>query len=358
MYRIVHRFRIVFGGIVHEVSALREVHFRLSVRRDHHAVVDIQSEEIQRLSGQFKVVRLHLHKRAFRLQVGQQVIGVVTGKNGIAVEFPVALVLIHHQIVIRLRFSQRMTLPDVNDHTDPGVLRSDGTERLNALTMRYQNIVSCLVAPHLVGVSRCKSTKRVADVGCNRFVDGRPHRHNVPEGAEHLFGILAEPLDGVPVDPTALILQHLRQIPVIQRDGGGDPGFFQLLKATAVVIHTLLVKLSRPVRQDARPRNGHPVGIESQCLHVAQVAVKLMVAVAGNRRSLAPERFARFCRKGVPDGGCASVLERAPLDLAGTGGTAPQKILRKRHCILSFFLLEVLIDPAVCFPHCLKSAVP
>ena len=29
---------------------------------------------------------------------------------------------------------------DVDDHTDPGVLRSDGTERLNALAMRYQII--------------------------------------------------------------------------------------------------------------------------------------------------------------------------------------------------------------------------
>ena len=55
-----------------------------------------------------------------------------------------------------------------------------------------------------------------------RFVERDPHRDAVAEALGHDVGVLGEPGGGVPVEPAAVVLQRLRQVPVEQRDHGGD----------------------------------------------------------------------------------------------------------------------------------------
>ena len=43
-------------------------------------------------------------------------------------------------------------------------------------------------------------------------------------------GVLREPLRGVAHRPAALVLEFLRQVPVIERGGGRDPVLGQLVK--------------------------------------------------------------------------------------------------------------------------------
>jgi len=58
-----------------------------------------------------------------------------------------------------------------------------------------------------------------------RLVQRRPRRHAVAECGGHDARVVSEVQCGIAVRPTALVLQDLRQVPVVEGQDGRDPGF-------------------------------------------------------------------------------------------------------------------------------------
>lgn len=56
------------------------------------------------------------------------------------------------------------------------------------------------------------------------FVESRPQLDTIPQAACHHVGVIGEGLQRVAVGPTTLILQGLRQIPMIEREKRLDIG--------------------------------------------------------------------------------------------------------------------------------------
>ena len=213
-------------------------------------------------------------------------------------------------------------------------------ECLDPTPMRHQNIMPRLIAPRLVGVARRKAAQRIADVSGDRLVNGRPHGHQIAEGMEHFFRVLAKPFDAVAVAPAALFLQNLRKIPMIQRDIGENARLAQRGKDPFVIIDSGRIERADALRQNARPRNGEAVTVHPKPFEVVDIALIAVIAVTGNGGGLPAENFARLLGKRVPDAGGTAILQPATLYLTGAGRHAPHKILRKRHILSSFRLQD------------------
>src|SRR5262245_19499419 len=86
--------------------------------------------------------------------------------------------------------------------------------------------------------------------------------HSIAELLGDVPAIFGESFCCVLGAPSAgLVLQRLRQIPVIERRKRLDSGRLQLIYQAAIEVETLRVCLTRALREDARPRNGKPVSV-------------------------------------------------------------------------------------------------
>src|SRR5262249_55046595 len=113
--------------------------------------------------------------------------------------------------------------------------------------------------------------------------------------------IVRESFDGVAVLPPALILQCLRQFPVIEGCEWHDPDSDQLVHQAVVEIEALRVWLTGPGRKDARPGDGKPIRIRAEVLHQRHVFLVSMIVIVCDVAGIAVLDVARRVRVGVPD---------------------------------------------------------
>src|SRR5262245_59204168 len=86
------------------------------------------------------------------------------------------------------------------------------------------------------------------------LVDREEARDAIAEVLGDVSGVVCERLGRVLRLPAAvLILEGLRQIPVVQRDEGLDAGRPQLVDQSAVEVEALRIRLTRAFREDAWP---------------------------------------------------------------------------------------------------------
>ena len=82
----------------------------------------------------------------------------------------------------------------------------------------------------------------------------------VSERFEANSGIVVEVIYYGWIGPSAIILQFLRKIPMIQRHKGLNPSGQQCVDQSVVVVDTLAVHLALcAVRKNSRPGQGEPV---------------------------------------------------------------------------------------------------
>ena len=224
-----------------------------------------------------------------------------------------------------------MALPNINDYTDLGILGIQRPKGLDALSVRHQNVMAGLIPPRLVVVSGGKESNTVACIGGNGLIDGGPHGNHITKGSEHFVGVLAKPLDGVAVHPTASVLQSLRKIPMVEGNVGHDAVLIQLLKDTLVVVHALFIELTDTVGQYTGPGNGQTVRVNTKIYQVFQITVEHMVAVAGNGGGGTVADLVGLSGKRVPNGSGTAVIKDSSLNLTCAGGGPPNKIFREWH---------------------------
>ena len=164
-----------------------------------------------------------------------------------------------------------------------------------------------------------------------RFIMGDPTIDQIAELAETDPGIVFEIMDDAPFQPSALVLEGLGQVPVVQGDRRFDAGGMQGFQQAAIKGHTSLVDGTGALRQDARPGDGEAVGLESQLLHDFNIFLEVMIVIAGLMGGIAIGDLARLGAKTVPDGLALAIGLPSTLDLGGSGGRPPLKTGRELH---------------------------
>ncbi len=95
-----------------------------------------------------------------------------------------------------------------------------------------------------------------------RLVQRDPVLDPVAERVGDDSGVVREALGRVPHCPAALVLDFLRQIPVVERCGARDALAGEFVEQPLVIVEAFLVGLPAAAGQDARPRDGEPVAVE------------------------------------------------------------------------------------------------
>ena len=159
------------------------------------------------------------------------------------------------------------------------------------------------------------------DVG---LVDRHPVRHAVGEALADDRGVVREPVDGGPVQPAAVVLERLRQVPVVERDHRLDARLEQAVDEAVVEVEARRVHRPLPGRLDPRPGHRHPVPAGTEAPHQGDVLGVAVVVVGGHVAGAAVRDPSRLADERVPDAGSAAVLARRPLDLVrrSTGSEA------------------------------------
>ena len=162
-----------------------------------------------------------------------------------------------------------------------------------------------------------------------RFVEGRPHAHPIAQGVVHVERVLGEAGCRVAVRPPALLLQRLRQIPVVEGEPGQDARIQQLVDETLVEVDTGRVHRAA-VGPHARPRRREAIGVQAHVRHERDVVAVEVVVIAGDVAVVAVDHGVGHPAERVPDRVATTVLAGRTFDLEGRGGGAEQEVRRER----------------------------
>ena len=103
-----------------------------------------------------------------------------------------------------------------------------------------------------------------------RFVQRHPVGDPVAEPRRDHVGVVGECFGGCSDGPPALVLERLREVPVVQRREGPNAGREQRVDQAVVEVETTRVDLPPALRHDARPGDREPIGVEVEASHRAR----------------------------------------------------------------------------------------
>ena len=136
------------------------------------------------------------------------------------------------------------------------------------------------------------------DVG---FVEGEEAPDAIAEPRGDIAGVIGERLGGLAPFPAAKpVLQGLRQVPVIERDVGGDSVREQRIDEAVVEVEALRIGRADAVGKDARPRNREAVGARAERLHERDVLLVAMIMVDRDVAGVAVRNSCRACGRSGP----------------------------------------------------------
>ena len=162
-----------------------------------------------------------------------------------------------------------------------------------------------------------------------RLIEGKIVPHPPLKVCGDCGGIPGKGFCRIGIQPAALVLQGLRQIPVVERDIGLDPCRKQRIDQPVIPGKARRVDCPCALREDARPGNREPVRLQMHLFHQCNILCPAVVAVAGDIPGIAVPCFARRMAEGIPDGQSPATLLYCTLDLIGCGCRAPDEIFRK-----------------------------
>src|SRR5262249_26929868 len=163
-----------------------------------------------------------------------------------------------------------------------------------------------------------------------KLIDGKEVPHAITELPGDVACVVGEGVRGVLRLPAAvLVLEDLRQIPMIERGERFDAGRLQFVDQAAVEVDTLRVGLTPAFREDARPRDGEPIRGGADVLKQRDIFLVPVVMVVGDVAVVVVLYVARLVRIRIPDGSTLAVLVPRALDLICRRGGAPVDPLGK-----------------------------
>ncbi len=295
-------------------------------RRNHGGRVVVEADRVDRLADPAQVAVLDVRPvryRGGRLQEGLRV-GAVQDR---AVEDPARQVVDlprSRQVLGALRQRPHDGGVEADRHRVAG--RHHRAQRHRAQAVRQVQVVRGAQRGRRVGAAGGVHTGGVAqEGGAPRLVQRDPLLHPVAERLADDLRVLGEAVGRLPLGPAARVLQLLRQVPVVEGDGGLDPGGQQLVHQAAVEVQAALDGGAAAGRLHPGPGDGEAVGAEAQVLHQRHVVAVAVVVVDSDVTGVPAGRLPGGVTEGVPDRGGTAVLPHRALDLVRRGGGAPEE---------------------------------
>ena len=166
--------------------------------------------------------------------------------------------------------------------------------------------------------ARCVLAVPIAVVGVYLRLQYRPPiRYLRGKRSEYLPGIFRKPLRAVPVQPAALFLKALRQIPVVQHDKRFYTVLKQCVNGASIEIQPLIVDLPSAVRHHARPRYRDALRIQAKLARYGGVLPVSVIEIAGRISGIVVEYIPRNVGESVPDAFALAVFVPCAFDLIG-----------------------------------------
>ena len=202
-----------------------------------------------------------------------------------------------------------------------------GAQRVDGRAMRQVHVMGGLAESAAIGQPGRMPGHAVTEQGEDRWlVEGREAPHAIAVARGDQRSIVGEPSGDVAVEPSAPVLERLRQVPVIQAEPGFDAGRQQPVDQAIVEGEAGLVHRPASRRHDARPGDGEPVGLHADPAHQRNVLGEAMVVVAGDIAGIAIGDAAGNPAIAVPDAGAPPVGRGGAFDLIARGRNAPDEV--------------------------------
>ena len=147
------------------------------------------------------------------------------------------------------------------------------------------------------------------------LVDREEALDPVAELPRHIAAIVRKRFGGVARLPSALVLQRLRQVPVVESRKRFDAGLEKRVDKAAVEVEALWIRLTDAVGKDSRPGDGETIVLDAHILHEPYIIPVAMIVIVGDVGVIAVPDLARRMRVGIPDRCAATVFLYGALDL-------------------------------------------
>ena len=157
------------------------------------------------------------------------------------------------------------------------------------------------------------------------LVLGDPGSNPVAEASGDDLHVLGEGADRVTGRPPTSILEGLRQVPVVQGHVRLDSVREQLVDEAVVEVEPRRVRPAASLREDSRPGDREPEGVETELAHQADVLRVAVIRVAGHGAVVAVADVPRLGAEAIPDALAAPVLVHRALCLVCRRGRAPDE---------------------------------
>jgi len=168
------------------------------------------------------------------------------------------------------------------------------------------------------------SEQRV-DIG---LVEDRPMLHAVAEPPSHHARVICERCGRIAIEPAALLLQRLRQVPMVEAQPRRDAVRDEPIDQTFVKVEAALLYRAAARRQNARPRGRKPIGGKIAACEQIDIVAPSVVVVAGDVARIAVLHAPGRMGEDVPDAFAAPVFVDRAFDLIAR--RAPDKVRGKR----------------------------
>ena len=148
----------------------------------------------------------------------------------------------------------------------------------------------------------------------------------VAEPPRHDARVVGKFFGDVALEPAALVLQGLRQIPMIEAEPRRHAAREQPIDQAVVEIEAALFDRAGACRQDARPRRRKAVGTKAAARQQIDIFAPAMIVIAGDIAGVAVLHQARRVAKNIPDAFAAPIRIDRALDLIARGRGAPYEV--------------------------------
>ena len=223
----------------------------------------------------------------------------------------------------------RVRGPRVED--DPDLARrAVAPQHLDGEAVREEDVVDRSGAVADVGAAGGVDARDIPEPRrAERLVVGCPVLNAVAEPAGDGLDVGDEGVGRVADRPAAGVLEGLRQVPVVERREGADPGGEQVVDEAVVEVEAGGVDPAAALGQHPWPGDREAERVQPELAHQRDVLGIPVVEVARDRARVAVAHLALAGGEGVPDAHAAPVLLGRALDLVGGGRRPPQEVAGK-----------------------------
>src|SRR5262249_14728118 len=147
--------------------------------------------------------------------------------------------------------------------------------------------------------------------------------HAVAEPPSHDARVIRERCGRIAIEPTALLLQRLRQVTMVEAEPRRDAVRDEPIDQALVKVEAALLDRAAAGRQNARPRGRKPISGKIAACEQIDVVAPAVIVVAGDIARIAILHAPRRVREDVPEAFAASVFVDSALDLIDRIRRAP-----------------------------------